>query len=297
MFRFQAARYQLPDRPEEASDALDSALISADQAIAEGRSAIQELRLGSSAESNLEQTLLATGRELASSQDGGDGAPPLRMVVEGQRRAKRAMIREEIYRIARDSKRTLYVRHSLPRAALSAHSPYKKLVYLDCMFQIQNLNVRGSVPTFQQCALSGRPTLGIQSCHLRALRFDAAPSASNLRPLPLGCAEASDMVAQSNFGIRIAAEKMRKATMLIPKTLRIDPGNGSSIVDYRIKDGDVESRIVDSASVGSENDWRLVKPEQLSSHVMSNNVVAYWLRHRMGLHALLRACTQSCSRR
>ena len=70
VFRFQAARYQLPDRPEEASEALDSALISADQAIAEGRSAIQELRSGSSQESNLEQMLLASGRELASSQNG-----------------------------------------------------------------------------------------------------------------------------------------------------------------------------------------------------------------------------------
>ena len=62
VFRFQAARYHLPDRPEEASDALDSALVSADQAIAEGRGAIQALRSESSEESNLEQMLLATGR-------------------------------------------------------------------------------------------------------------------------------------------------------------------------------------------------------------------------------------------
>ena len=46
VFRFQAARNHLPDRPEEASEALDSALISADQALAEGRNAIQELRSG-----------------------------------------------------------------------------------------------------------------------------------------------------------------------------------------------------------------------------------------------------------
>ncbi len=108
VFRFQAARYQLPDRPEEASEALDSALVSADQAIAEGRGAIQELRSGSSEESNLEQMLLATGRELASSQDGGDGAPSLRVIVEGERRTKRAMIREEVYRIARELLRNAY---------------------------------------------------------------------------------------------------------------------------------------------------------------------------------------------
>jgi ligand-binding sensor domain-containing protein/signal transduction histidine kinase len=114
VFRFQAARYQLPDRPEEASDALDSALVSADQAIAEGRSAIQELRSGSSQESNLEQMLLAMGRELASSQKDGDSAPSLRVIVEGNRRAKRAIIKEEIYRIARELVRNAY-RHARAR--------------------------------------------------------------------------------------------------------------------------------------------------------------------------------------
>ncbi len=114
VFRFQAARYQLPDRPEEASDALDSALVSADQAIAEGRSTIQELRSGSSEESNLEQMLLATGRELASSQNGGDSAPSLRVIVEGERRTKRAMMREEVYRIARELLRNAY-RHARAR--------------------------------------------------------------------------------------------------------------------------------------------------------------------------------------
>ncbi len=114
VFRFQAARYQLPDRPEEASDALDSALVSADQAIAEGRSTIQELRSGSSEESNLEQMLLATGSELASSRNGGDSAPSLRVIVEGERRTKRAMIREEVYRIARELLRNAY-RHARAR--------------------------------------------------------------------------------------------------------------------------------------------------------------------------------------
>ena len=115
VFRFQAARYHLPDRPEEASDALDSALVSADQAIAEGRGAIQQLRSGSSQESNLEQMLLAMGRELAASQNGGDSAPSLRVIVEGNRRAKRATIREEVYRIAQELLRNAY-RHAQARS-------------------------------------------------------------------------------------------------------------------------------------------------------------------------------------
>ena len=127
VFRFQAARYQLPHRPEEACEVLDSALISADQAIAEGRSAIQELRSGSSQESDLEQMLLAMGRELASSQN--RGAPPLRVIVEGNRRAKRAMLREEIYRIARELLRNAYL-HA------HAQSIEAELRYDDDAFQL-----------------------------------------------------------------------------------------------------------------------------------------------------------------
>ncbi len=115
VLRFQAARNDLPDRPEDASEALDSALVSADQALTEGRNSIQELRSELFKESNIEQMLLATGRELASSQNGEHGSPPLRVIVEGTRRAKRAMIREEIYRIARELLRNAY-RHAHARS-------------------------------------------------------------------------------------------------------------------------------------------------------------------------------------
>jgi signal transduction histidine kinase len=50
------------------------------------------------------------GRELASAQN-GHTAPPLRVIVEGQRRAKRAIITEEIYRVARELLRNAY-RHA-----------------------------------------------------------------------------------------------------------------------------------------------------------------------------------------
>ena len=115
VFRFQAARNQLPDRPEEASETLDSALVSADRALEEGRSSIQELRSEVLKESNMEEVLLAMGRELASSKNGEYSSPPLRVIVEGTRRAKRAMIREEIYRIARELLRNAY-RHAHARS-------------------------------------------------------------------------------------------------------------------------------------------------------------------------------------
>ncbi len=83
--------------------------------------------------------------------------------------------------------------------------------------------------------------------------------------------------------------------MLECNRLRIDPGDGSPPVDYRIADGCVESRILETAAEGSgaiERSWQRLTPEQLSSHVMSDTVVAHWLCRRMGLHQLIRACNQ-----
>src|SRR5215469_17542404 len=96
-------------------ETVDSALVSADQALAEGRSSIQELRSEPLKETSMEQVLLAMGRQLASSQNGEHDSPALRVIVEGTRRAKPAMIREEIYRIARELLRNAY-RHAHARS-------------------------------------------------------------------------------------------------------------------------------------------------------------------------------------
>jgi hypothetical protein len=78
------------------------------------------------------------------------------------------------------------------------------------------------------------------------------------------------------------------------KRLRIDDGDGSSAVDYRIKDDMVEMRVIEISrrSVSKlENGWRRLTMEQISAHLESNTVVAQWLKRRMGVHRLLRACT------
>jgi hypothetical protein len=72
--------------------------------------------------------------------------------------------------------------------------------------------------------------------------------------------------------------------------LRIDPGNGSPAVDYRI-----ESDFVESRTLEPNKQWQRLTPEQLTSRVMADKVVAQWLRHRMGLHRLVRACQQDDS--
>jgi len=88
--------------------------------------------------------------------------------------------------------------------------------------------------------------------------------------------------------------------MLACNRLRIDPGNGSPAVDYRIESGFVESRTVEMDSsetdakrsmAAIERPWQRLTPKQLASRVMGDRVVAQWLRHRMGLHGLVRACS------
>ena len=85
--------------------------------------------------------------------------------------------------------------------------------------------------------------------------------------------------------------------MLTSNRLRIDLGDGSCTVDYRIYYGCVESRILESAEKGRviEKPWHLLTATELSSHVMADTLVAHWLRHRMGIHQLIQACNQDTS--
>jgi signal transduction histidine kinase/ligand-binding sensor domain-containing protein len=111
VFRFQAVRNMLPNRPEEATQALDTALIRAEQALDESRHSIQGLRANLSAENDLDQMLITTGQELASSNHAEDGSPRFEVIVEGERRGLPPLIKDEIGRIARELLRNAF-RHA-----------------------------------------------------------------------------------------------------------------------------------------------------------------------------------------
>jgi hypothetical protein len=75
--------------------------------------------------------------------------------------------------------------------------------------------------------------------------------------------------------------------------LRIDPGDGYPVMDYRIQNSCVECRVVEmDTEVGLESsgEWKQVTPKELSAHVMADTVVARWLRRRLGVFPLVRAC-------
>lgn len=72
--------------------------------------------------------------------------------------------------------------------------------------------------------------------------------------------------------------------------LRIDPNDGSPVLEYRIGDGWVERRtLVTPApeSVAAGVQWQRLTPDQLAGHIIANTVVAHWLGHRLGVRTLL----------
>jgi hypothetical protein len=80
--------------------------------------------------------------------------------------------------------------------------------------------------------------------------------------------------------------------MLEFNRLRIDQGDGSAAIDYRIEAGRIESRAVQN---GVEKPWQRLTPEDVRHHVMADTMLARWLRRRMGIHQLIRACQPDSS--
>jgi hypothetical protein len=105
------------------------------------------------------------------------------------------------------------------------------------------------------------------------------------------CAVHNDCEADNTFFGRLR--------MLAFNRLRIDPGNGSPAVDYRIGNGFVESRTLGAdapkSTLALEKQWQRLTPEQLTCRVMADMVLLRWLRQRMGVHRLIRACNQDYS--
>jgi ligand-binding sensor domain-containing protein/signal transduction histidine kinase len=108
LFRFQAARNMLPRRPEEAVETLDGAISRAEQAIAEGRDAIQGLRSEPVAHNDLAQLLTAMGHELASSPEANRDSAIFRVTIEGERQTLSPILQGEVYGIARELLRNAF---------------------------------------------------------------------------------------------------------------------------------------------------------------------------------------------
>jgi signal transduction histidine kinase/ligand-binding sensor domain-containing protein len=101
MLRLQVVDELLP--PGKAKEQLEQSLERGDQAIAEGRSAVHDLRSSTTITNELAQAVRAVADEMA-----GEGAPMFRLVVEGPVRELHPILRDEVYRIAREALRNAF---------------------------------------------------------------------------------------------------------------------------------------------------------------------------------------------
>lgn len=140
MLRLQVVYELLP--PGKAKEQLEQSLERGDQAIAEGRRAVHDLR--STPGNDLTQALQGAADELVC-----EGSPTFRLVVEGAPRDLDSMLRDEVYRIACECLRNAF-KHA------RANRIEAELAYGDRIFR---LRIRddgcGIPPKMQQAGRSG----------------------------------------------------------------------------------------------------------------------------------------------
>jgi signal transduction histidine kinase len=98
---FHAVTYLLSDRPE-AHKMLETGIDQAQQAINEGREAVQGLRSSTVVTNDLARSIRTLGEELAAEQSGSN-SPEFRMQVEGAPRNLSPLLRDEVYKITREA--------------------------------------------------------------------------------------------------------------------------------------------------------------------------------------------------
>src|SRR6185295_17888388 len=104
VLKFQTVLKLLPDRPADARQRLEAALAQADEAITEGRDALQGLRTSTLEQNDLANAIRSLGDEIGRETT----AAPLQgfaVVVAGNSRDLHPIARDEIYKIAAEAVR------------------------------------------------------------------------------------------------------------------------------------------------------------------------------------------------
>jgi signal transduction histidine kinase/ligand-binding sensor domain-containing protein len=108
--RLQAAIYQLPDSPVDARKTLEAAVDDASEAIAEGRDAVQGLRMSAVEKNDLAVAIRTVGEELAVAEN-EQASTAFEVLVEGTPRSLHPILRDEVYRLAVEAVRNAF-RHA-----------------------------------------------------------------------------------------------------------------------------------------------------------------------------------------
>jgi len=108
LLRFQSASNILPASPEEAKKRLVGAIEQGAQAIAEGRNAVQGLRLSTAETNNLPAALRILVKELAANH-ASQNSPTVEVQVEGASRDLHPILRDDVFRIAVEALRNAFL--------------------------------------------------------------------------------------------------------------------------------------------------------------------------------------------
>jgi signal transduction histidine kinase len=107
MFRLQAVRQLLPERPEEAIAMLEAALETGDRAMHEGRMAVRDLREPALGRGGLAETLVALGEEFTPSGH----KPNYQVLIAGGPLILALAIHDDVYCVVREAIRNAF-RHA-----------------------------------------------------------------------------------------------------------------------------------------------------------------------------------------
>jgi signal transduction histidine kinase/ligand-binding sensor domain-containing protein len=108
LLRFRAATYLLPDRPEDAKRTFDSVIDEASAAVVEARNAVQGLRAASDPKTTLVDAIAALVKDLEIN-DSRPSRPKFIMHVEGTPGVLQPLVRDDVYRIAREALRNAFL--------------------------------------------------------------------------------------------------------------------------------------------------------------------------------------------
>jgi signal transduction histidine kinase len=158
MLRLEVVDELLPQG--KAKKELEQTLERADQAIAEGRNAVYDLRSSAMITNDLAQAVKALGNELAT-QD----AAAFRLVVEGPTRDLHPIIRDELYRITREALRNAF-------SHARAHHIEVEINYAERLFRLRIRDDGEGIPP--AILEDGRPGhYGLPGMHERARQIGA----------------------------------------------------------------------------------------------------------------------------
>jgi signal transduction histidine kinase/ligand-binding sensor domain-containing protein len=120
LLSFQTVYDLLPTRAIEAKETLGSAIEEAAEAITEGRHAVEGLRSSTAETNDITEAVEAIGEELTT--DGSNQSSTVfRVEVEGTPRTLHTILRDEIYRIAREALRNAFRHAQAKRIEVEIH--------------------------------------------------------------------------------------------------------------------------------------------------------------------------------